>query len=476
MASSSPSVVLTDMDLFISTDRMVLHPVAAPTECILIDRVTHEVSLVAYNQSLIASDSERKVVYAVLGIVNLIAGPYLIIATEVSKVGSLFHQPVVRIDATEVIPFFKTTLHLTEQQQAFNNQYLSMVKTVLSTEYFYFSSSYDITHSVQRLSNFPPEFNYQTMFDRADKRFVWNQHLLKDWNARSELKKYCVPVIHGFVSIKEVSINSTTFQWILISRRNIRRAGTRLFMRGCDNEGNPANYVETEQIVEYFSNGSGGRCSFVQLRGSIPLIWSQMPNLKYKPPPVPVMNTNQMEVCRKHLLELTSLYGPVVLINLINQTGAEGRMEKEFASVLQSLSLPMVRFESFDFHHECRKMRWDRLSILMERIVKEQDDFGYYHSEGGGPATISSPFSAGHQLQPPISPPSIMCQQEGIFRTNCIDSLDRTNVVQGLIARRSLESQLRRLAILPSSESIRDYNDFEFLYRNGMSNFTTYVF
>jgi hypothetical protein len=456
------------MDLFISNDRMVLHPVAAPTECILIDRISHEVKLVNYNHSLIATDSERRSVYAVIGIINLIAGPYLIIATAVSQVGCIFHQPVMKIDASEIIPFFKTTLHITEEQQAFNSQYLSMVKTVLSTEHFYFSSSYDISHTVQRLANFSPDFNYQTMFDRADKRFVWNQHLLRDWNSRPELKKYCLPIIHGFVSIKEITIKSSTFQWILISRRNIRRAGTRLFMRGCDTEGNPANYVETEQIVEYSSfNGSGGRCSFVQLRGSIPLMWTQMPNLKYKPPPVPLMNSNQMAVCKKHLQEIRDIYGPVVIINLINHTGAEGKMEKEFESVLQSLSLDGVKFESFDFHHECRNMRWDRLSILMERIVIDQTDFGYYHSEGGGlPATISSPFNSRHH-QPPISPPSIMCQQEGIFRTNCIDSLDRTNVVQGLIARRSLEAQLRKLGILSSAESIRDHDDFEFIYRNG---------
>ena len=469
MASTN---VLTDMDLFISNDRMILHPVAAPQECIVIDRVTHEVSVIPYTASMIPGDSERKLVYAVIGIINLIAGPYFIVATAVSRVGSIFHQPILRIDKTEVIPFSKTTLHLTEEQTSFNTQYLSMIKNVLSTEHFYFCASYDLTHTVQRLSNFPPDFQSQSMFDRADKRFVWNQHLLRDWNNRSELKKYCLPILHGFVSIKEVTINASTFNWILISRRNIKRAGCRLFMRGCDPDGNPANYVETEQIIEFASSpiGSGGRCSFVQLRGSIPLLWSQMPNLKYKPPPVPIMNVNQMDVCQKHLNELTSLYGRVVLINLINHTGAEGRMEKEFASVLQSLNLPGVRFESFDFHHECRKMRWDRLSILMERIARDQEDIGYFHSEGGGPTSPASslppPFFSGHQH--PIIPPSILCQQEGIFRTNCIDSLDRTNVVQGLIARRSLETQLHRLGILPMGESIRDYLDFEFMYRNSM--------
>jgi hypothetical protein len=50
-------------------------------------------------------------------------------------------------------------------------------------------------------------------------------------------------------------------------------------VRGADSEGNVANFVETEQIVTH----GDLRCSFVQVRGSIPIIWTQKPNLKYKP-------------------------------------------------------------------------------------------------------------------------------------------------------------------------------------------------
>lgn len=34
-------------------------------------------------------------------------------------------------------------------------------------------------------------------------------------------------------------------------------------------------------------------------------------------------------------------------------------------------------------------------------------------------------------------------QQEGTFRSNCMDCLDRTNVIQSLLARRSLQAQLQ---------------------------------
>ena len=44
-----------------------------------------------------------------------------------------------------------------------------------------------------------------------------------------------------------------------------------------------ANFVETEQLVELSGSGGGLVSSFVQIRGSIPLLWSQVPNIKYKP-------------------------------------------------------------------------------------------------------------------------------------------------------------------------------------------------
>ena len=36
-----------------------------------------------------------------------------------------------------------------------------------------------------------------------------------------------------------------------------------------------------------------------------------------------------------------------------------------------------------------------------------------------------------------------MSVQQGVFRTNCIDCLDRTNVVQSMLGRRSLLAQLQ---------------------------------
>jgi len=45
-------------------------------------------------------------------------------------------------------------------------------------------------------------------------------------------------------------------------------------------------------------------------------------------------------------------------------------------------------------------------------------------------------------------------QQQGVFRTNCVDCLDRTNVVQTLFARAMLVTQLVNVGVLKEGEVI----------------------
>ena len=78
----------------------------------------------------------------------------------------------------------------------------------------------------------------------------------------------------------------------LISRRSRFRAGTRYFRRGIDREGHVANFNETEQILLLEGNSTlepnpldnyAAKLSFVQVRGSIPVFWSEINTLRYIP-------------------------------------------------------------------------------------------------------------------------------------------------------------------------------------------------
>jgi len=66
-------------------------------------------------------------------------------------------------------------------------------------------------------------------------------------------------------------------------------------------------------------------------------------------------------------------------------------------------------------------MKFENVSLLMELLGKKLDSFG---------DTVEVD---GQQLS----------KQSGVLRTNCMDCLDRTNVVQSACGRRALELQLK---------------------------------
>jgi hypothetical protein len=66
----------------------------------------------------------------------------------------------------------------------------------------------------------------------------------------------------------------------------------------------------------------------------------------------------------------------------------------------------------------------------------------------------------------------LQCQQTGVFRTNCIDCLDRTNVVQNLFAKRILEKQLQRYNIIKYQETIDSYEQLSRIFKNSKYKFT----
>ncbi|ESO96884.1 hypothetical protein LOTGIDRAFT_187933 [Lottia gigantea] len=326
-------------------------------------------------------------------------------------------------------------------QIADNKLYITMVEAVLRTESYYFSSTYDLTHSAQRLANTSTDFTSMGLLERADQRFVWNGHVLREFSQQPELSKYSLPILHGFICIQSNTVNNKQFEYIVISRRCVYRAGTRFYMRGLDQQGQVANFVETEQLVLY----EGQKCSLVQTRGSIPLFWYQRPNLKRMPLPLISSLYNHMDGFKRHFDDQVYNYGKQVIINLVNQTGYEHLMEKALSQTILNSQNLNIRYEPFDFHQMCKKMRWDRLSILINNLENDRRQFGYFMQNKDG---------------------KVISQQNGVFRTNCMDCLDRTNVVQSMIARETLQEQLQRLGILEVGSKIEIGSNLDINLKN----------
>ena len=292
------------------------------------------------------------------------------------KVGHLSSEnhAVWRLSEASVIPFSSSNLHLTPDERKLNEKQFQLTEDLLKEKYFYFSYTYDLTSSQQRLNSIfcssqsPP-------IASLNSQFAWNYNILRPFCAKVDFLSFCVALIYGAVFINNCSVNGRYFRWSLISRRSNRRAGTRFFRRGCDSSGNVANFVETEQIVEHGENLS----SFVQTRGSMPFFWRQLPDLtRYLPLPTMDYGVDNATAYRAHFNEQTQNYGSQMVINLVNQTKSEGELQKLFASLHQSSGMANVGYQAYDFHRECSKMRWDRLHILIQRLTDCLNSFGCF--------------------------------------------------------------------------------------------------
>jgi hypothetical protein len=232
----------------------------------------------------------------------------------------------------------------------------------------------------------------------------------------------------------------------LLSRRSIKRPGLRYLRRGVDDEGHTANTVETEQLLSVPSwNTSSKIYSFTQIRGSIPIYFSQSP---YSFKPIPILHhspSRNQEAFHRHFVDIRQRYGKVHIALLIDKKGGEARIGEEYEKYVKlengaaQANDSRIGFEWFDFHAECRGMKFENVNLLTNTLATPLNDFGETVELNG----------------------AIVTHQSGIIRTNCMDCLDRTNVVESALAQKALQQQLQSEGVeidLQTDQTTRWFN------------------
>ncbi|XP_049880526.1 phosphatidylinositide phosphatase SAC2 isoform X2 [Pectinophora gossypiella] len=329
-----------------------------------------------------------------------------------------------------------------------------LYKIFEDSDSFYYSRTLDLTNSLQRQYEVEklleaeeekkPVSDITRWWKHVDDRFFWNKHMLKDIISLGspDCDQWVLPIIQGYVQLAQIpvetaenplnteSLSSTnscdeTFTVGIISRRSRYQAGTRYNRRGIDSSGKVANYVETEQIVSIICSDCVHRASFVQVRGSVPIFWSQ-PDYKFRPPPrLDKTEDESHDAFKKHFAEELGLYKQVCIVNLVEQQGRERIIWEAYGTHVLKYNSPDIIYATFDFHEYCRGMHYENVSILINAIADIIGEMRFCWRDDRG----------------------LICSQAGVFRVNCIDCLDRTNVVQTAIAKYVLELQLCRLGL-----------------------------
>ncbi|GAA5941368.1 uncharacterized protein JCM15063_006076 [Sporobolomyces koalae] len=449
--------------LFISNEAYTLigeHSTSDKPQTLTISRTSNQLNVQPGAILPKRCDQETKV-FGVFGIISLLDSDYLIVITKRTKVTKILSTTVYSATDFAVYPIQRThSGELLHQPQ--ETYLLGLIKTHLYSAPFYFTynSGWNVT---TRLQEQTPDSRQKPLWETADDRFFWNKHLHQrlidatTTGTEQDYSKFILPVMFGFLEFKTTTINGRPFQFGLVSRRNRYRAGTRYFSRGIDQNGNVSNFNETEQIVLLDTNTNEVvsrdsirgdiRFGFVQTRGSVPVYWAEINNLRYKPDLKIMDLSSTIESLSRHFDQQVSLYGDQILINLVNQKGYEKPVKEAYERALQGLNNNRVNYVYFDFHHECKGLRFDRVGGLIDSLDEQLKKQAYFYHD----------TSSANQAQ---------VKQSSVVRTNCMDCLDRTNVVQSALAKWVLNNQLREIGVLSVKESVDEHPQFLNLFRN----------
>ncbi|MCJ1474688.1 inositol polyphosphate 5-phosphatase [Lambiella insularis] len=335
---------------------------------------------------------------------------------------------------------------------------------VLSSGTFYYSVDFDLTNRLQKRSAKESAFDVHTL----DEAFLWNSYMIDPLiqfrsrlaNADREVldaSRILTSAIRGYVSTIVVPSASSPLRAIitslpssltLISRLSCRRAGTRFNARGIDDDGNVANFVETETIYWHPSE----LCfSYAQIRGSVPIFWEQAKGLL--PHQQKIQITRSPEATQpafdKHFEELVLNYGTVHVLNLLSETKAqEIELTNQYNRHIQMSPLNhrpsrgessehcLLKGSHFDFHAETKGPGgYEAASMVRHLIQNYTEGFAYYLAD----SIQNFDAQSGNHLNRSVG----ILEQEGVIRTNCLDCLDRTNLIQTIISQMALESFLR---------------------------------
>ncbi|KAJ9600882.1 hypothetical protein L9F63_000994, partial [Diploptera punctata] len=369
--------------------------------------------------------------YGCLGVLQLNAGEstvlYLVLVTGCVSVGKIGDSEVFRITQTNFVSL---------RNQAQDEERISEVRKVLNSGTFYFSWSssgeaLDITLCAQR----------RRKMAATDNRFFWNRmlhiHLLR---FSVNCSNWLLKAMCGSVEIRTVYVGHRKAQAVIISRLSCERAGTRFNVRGCNDDGHVANFVETEQVIFLDKEVT----SYVQTRGSVPLFWEQ-PGVQVGSHKVKMSRgfESSASAFDRHLQMIKERYGNQAIVNLLGSSLIGSKEGEAILSQLfqahhkASVHAADVPHIIFDYHQECRGGNTKNLCKLKAKVDKYMAAFSLFYAKDD----------------------ELVSEQKGTIRTNCLDCLDRTNCVQTFFGLETLAKQLQLLQLMDKQQMVSRFEE-----------------
>ncbi|TIA98345.1 hypothetical protein E3P95_02487 [Wallemia ichthyophaga] len=356
-------------------------------------------------------------IHGVIGLIELQGSTYLVVITQSIKINSDYLK-ISRVH------FYSLNSHSNDlidtPELDFDYHYCLDLKRLIEFGNFYYSPTTDITNNSINSGNPPND------------HFIWNSFLvdpLLQWKSSLQLPQRSLIdslnpftiIIQGAISIYPLPNSNSSLQ--LISRLSSKRAGTRFYSRGVDDDGQVANFVESETIFIH----NNLTFTYTQIRGSIPLFWEQQ-GLQAFGQRIQITRPYRASqpAFEKHFYNLLQSYDAIHVLNLLGQKDHEVTLSDSYNTHLDSLqnvNLP-ITYSNLDFHTVLR--------LAGHQAVVQKLDQHLSQGQGQGPTWSLIDNTTGQTI----------IKQHVVFRVNCLDCLDRTNFVQDIFSKSRLGDYL----------------------------------
>ena len=430
-----------------------------------------------------------KEINCLFGFIKFNMGYYAIFSCDSEIIGKIGRNIIYRVDRLYYFSLFDVDEEFKLSSEYLQEtKYLNLVTSISYDKQLYFSYSYDLTKTLQR--NFVESFKKEMIpgfetniymshsdienifeINKSDKLknnlffkstpekneknnknlnlslkrytnyyFCWNYFHIKEFFNLVKNRAWINFFIYGYFGQTVCNIKGLRLLVSVIARRNRHYAGMRYLKRGISDDGNVANDVETEQILEEINTTWTDRpklSSFIQIRGSIPIYWYQNQSAFYLKP---IININlsdiKFEATKRHFASLLERYGHPCIVCNLTKKNEDGKPQE---TLLNEWYLHGVNYVNNQIDEHLEKIYYYQYDLKNERNKK--NFYKQYYITCSKLIDKINLFL----FMPNLKNKYHISLQNGVVRTNCIDCLDRTNVFQQILGIAVMVLQLKHL-------------------------------
>lgn len=295
------------------------------------------------------------------------------------------------------------------------------------TDFHIFCNTYDLSMTCGRSVSKPD--------------FVWNNWMAKPFSDLG-VRDACVYLYQGTATSSQLGIYGTVYRFSLITLRSAEHPGTRYTARGINRTGYAANEVQCELIIE---TTDGKIYSHVFRRGTVPVEWQTLVGQALPTASLKVEDNSDkyshlyFKRIRKEF-DAPNFFKGFVIVNLLHSDPkhSERALCDAYIQAIEGVKkydgLQNIQYIEFDWHAKKKELDTPKtVEEFWEQLLKTMGEPTFTTMEPVTPVdktTVCNSDSFEFSNDEILSKCEMKTTgfQNYIYRFNCMDSLDRTNV------------------------------------------------